>query len=246
MGGLDRVGDRRGDNLGQWTDVGDVVGDVIADACVRDESGKLMFLSLYGRDTAIQQLLAAFTLKETNGGISEFRLSTVTDDGVQTIERVEVGDPDRLTKFNGRLPKENLFGNLVHTWIYDEVLLKPDRSNKTAWLMLDEPFTTSSRPRLIQGIWSLYKTLSPVPLLDGWSEVVLRATQGECVSFHGKQRLSSAWQCQCGSGVIAGVFCRRHFQNDSGPHDGPGKGGSGLSGTSAYRQHFGGVTASSI
>ena len=159
------------------------LSDLYADACVRDESGKLMFLSLYGRDTAIQQLLAAFTLKEANGGIGEFRLSTVTDDGVQTIERVEVGDPDRLTKFNGRLPKENLFGNLVHTWIYDEVLLKPDRSNKTAWLMLDEPFTTSSRPRLIQGIWSLYKTLSPVPLLDGWSEVVLRATQGECVSF---------------------------------------------------------------
>jgi hypothetical protein len=159
------------------------LSDLFADACVRDESGKLMFLSLYGRDTAIQQLLAAFTLKDANGGISEFRLSTVTEDGVETIERVEVGDPDRLTKFNGRLPKENLFGNLVHTWIYDEALLKPDRSNKTAWLMLDEAFTTSSRPRLIQGIWSLYKTLSPVPLLDGWSEVVLRATQGVCVSF---------------------------------------------------------------
>jgi hypothetical protein len=159
------------------------LSDLYADACIRDESGKLMFLSVYGRDTAIQQLLAAFTLKEANGGIIDFRLSTVNDNGVQSIERVEIGDPDRLTKFNGRLPKENLFGNLVHTWIYDPALLRPDKSNKSAWIMWDEPFSASIRPRLIQGVWSLYKTLSPVPLLDCWSEVVIRATQNGCVSF---------------------------------------------------------------
>ena len=34
------------------------LSDLFADACVRDEAGQLMFLSLYGRDTAIQQLLA--------------------------------------------------------------------------------------------------------------------------------------------------------------------------------------------
>ena len=32
-------------------------------------------------------------------------------------------------------------------------------------------------------LWSLYKTLSPVPLLDSWRDVVMRATHAECVSF---------------------------------------------------------------
>jgi hypothetical protein len=159
------------------------LSDLYADACVRDESGELMFLSLYGRDTAIQQLLAAFTLKANSGGLDHFRLLSVGDDGVQSIEKIQVGNPDRLTKYSGRLPKENLFGNLIHTWIYDTALLKPDRPNRTAWLMLDEPFTPKARPRLLQGIWSLYKQLSPVPLLDSWKEVVIRATQAECVSF---------------------------------------------------------------
>jgi hypothetical protein len=159
------------------------LSDLYADACIRDEYGELMFLSLYGRDTAIQQLLAAFSLKEGYGGLSGFRLTPANDGDGHAAEQVHVRSPDRLTKFSGRLPKENLFGNLVHTWIYDEALLKPDRSNKSAWLMLDEPFTQEARPRLLDGIWSLYKILSPVPLLDGWKEVVIRATQAQCVRF---------------------------------------------------------------
>ena len=159
------------------------LSDLYADACIRDESGELMFLSLYGRDTAIQQLFAAFTLKESCGGMSGFRLTPVNDADGCSVEQVHVRSPDRLTKFSGRLPKDNLFGNLVHTWIYDAALLKPDRSTKTAWFMLDESFTPEARPRLLQGIWSLYKTLSPVPLLDSWRDVVIRATHAECVSF---------------------------------------------------------------
>lgn len=159
------------------------LSDLYVDACIRDESGELMFLSIYGRDTAIQQFLAALALKDDNGGFSSFRLSLDDQEGVQTIEKVHVSNPDRLEKFSGRLPKENLFGNLVHTWIYDPVLLRPNKSSKSGWLMLDERFTPASRNRVLQGVWALYKTLSPVPLLDEWMEVVLRATKQECVSF---------------------------------------------------------------
>lgn len=159
------------------------LSDLYVDACIRDESGEMMFLSLYGRDTAIQQFLAALTLKENNGGFSSFRLSINGQDGVQIIEKAHVSNPDRLEKFSGRLPKENLFGNLVHTWIYDPVLLRPDKSSKSGWLVLDERFTSASRDRMLQGVWALYKTLSPVPLLDDWMEVVLRATKRECVNF---------------------------------------------------------------
>ena len=158
------------------------LSDLYADACVRDESGNLMFLSLYGRDTAIKQFLAALTLKEGNGGLDSFKLSAI-DAGALSPDKVFVGNADRLKEFSGRLPKDNLFGNLVHTWIYDPALVQPDRSNKTGWLMVDEAFTAGARGALVQGIWSLYKTLSPVPLLDSWMEMVIRATKKDCVSF---------------------------------------------------------------
>lgn len=158
------------------------LSDLYSDACVRDESGNLMFLSIYGRDTAIKQFLAALTLKANNGGFDSFRLIPVGADSVRT-ETVFVGNADRLKEFSGRLPKENLFGNLVHTWIYDPSLVQPDRSNKTGWFMLDEAFSAGSREALAQGIWSLYKALSPTPLLDSWMEVVIRATRKDCVSL---------------------------------------------------------------
>ena len=109
------------------------LSDLYADACVRDESGQLMFLSLYGRDTAIQQLLAAFTLKVREGGLNSFHLQD--PDGQAQV--VHVGNADRLEKFTGKLPRDNLFGNLVHVWLYDPALIRPDRSNRVAWVLVD-------------------------------------------------------------------------------------------------------------
>ena len=40
----------------------DECGDVMADACVCGEDGDLVFLSVWARDTAIQQFLARLTL----------------------------------------------------------------------------------------------------------------------------------------------------------------------------------------
>ena len=36
--------------------------DIWADACLRDSEGRLMFLSVYGRDGVLMQMLAAFEL----------------------------------------------------------------------------------------------------------------------------------------------------------------------------------------
>jgi hypothetical protein len=121
------------------------LSDLYADACVRDESGQLMFLSLYGRDTAIQQLLAAFTLKVSEGGFDSFHLQ----DPAGESHRVHVGNADRLEKFTGKLPRDNLFGNLVHLWLYDPALTRPDRSNRVAWVLVDgadDPSVQDLRP----------------------------------------------------------------------------------------------------
>ena len=159
------------------------LSDLYADACVRDESGQLMFLSLYGRDTAIQQLLAAFTLKVTEGGLNAFHL----EDADGQAQVVFVGSADRLEKFTGKLPRDNLFGNLAHVWLYDPSLIRPDRSNRVAWVLVDGVHHESDRLEAIWDCaWGLYKLLSPVPLLDAWKEAVLARTGGELVTLMGE------------------------------------------------------------
>jgi hypothetical protein len=156
------------------------LSDLYADACVRDESGQLMFLSLFGRDTAVQQLLAAFTLKVTEGGLDGFHLQ----DPAGESHRVHVGNADRLEKFTGKLPRDNLFGNLVHLWLYDPILTRPDRSNRVAWVLVDGVDDPSVRTEAIWSwAWGLCKLLSPVPLLDTWQAPVLARTGAEVVTL---------------------------------------------------------------
>ncbi len=159
------------------------LSDLFADACVRDEAGQLMFLSLYGRDTAIQQLLAAFTLKVSEGGLDSFHLQ----DPAGESHLVHVGNADRLEKFTGKLPRDNLFGNLVHLWLYDPILTRPDRSNRVAWVLVDGDGGSSGPEEAIWSrVWGLYKLLSPVPLLDTWQQAVLARTRDEVVTLMGE------------------------------------------------------------
>jgi hypothetical protein len=163
-------------------------GDVFADACVRDPAGQLMFISCYGRDGALQQFFASFALPPTQGGITVFNLVEVLEQAEgEPIERpagqVNVGQASRLTKLSGRLPPENLFGNLAQAWIYDPVLLTPDRANRRGWLILQGRFSQDTREAVLEAVWALYKQLSPVPLLDRWATLLLRVTEFECITL---------------------------------------------------------------
>ncbi len=158
------------------------IADVFVDACVRAENGDLMLLSCFGRDTALHQFLASFSLSPQEGGLLQFRL--VDGDAPAGGHVVHIGAHERLTKLTGRLPRANLFGNLAHMWIYDPVLATPDRSNRTGWVLAERTFMEPGvREEVLAGVWSLYQTLSPLPLLDDWREVVLRATKKECLTL---------------------------------------------------------------
>lgn len=141
--------------------------DVFVDAALRDSAGELMFLSMYGRDTAMLHFLASFTLPVGNGGRSFFTL-------VRGDEHHKIGlaDPARLDKLTGRLPRENLFGNLTHVWLYHREGIQPDRSNRSALLLRFE----ESDEAFAMRTWSLVRDLSPVPLLDHWREPLMEAT----------------------------------------------------------------------
>lgn len=159
----------------------DEISDVFVDACLRDAAGRLLFLSCYGRDTSIQQLFAAFSLPASQGGFDNFRLL----DSAKRSHSVEVGDADRLEKLTGRLPRDNLFGNLSHTWIYDPRLCEADYANRVAWLV--DRKETLQGGQLEQRIWGLYKQLSPIPLLDHWMKPLMSRTRIETVSSLAEQ-----------------------------------------------------------
>ncbi len=144
-------------------------GDVFTDALVRNDSGHLMFMSIFGRDTAIQQLLAAFSLPVGNGGVDRIKLREVGETG--TAQIAFVGDARRLTKLTGKLPGQPLFGVLSHVFIFDESIGLPDRANGTGWVLS----AGNDHGLHARQCWQMIRRLSSVPLLDRWRDAVIDA-----------------------------------------------------------------------
>lgn len=164
------------------------VSDVHVDACVRNEAGQLMFLSAFGRDTAIKELMARMELGTgDNHSLSELTLKGTCDHAGES-HAVMVGDPKRLDKHTGRLPKRKLFGNMTHVWIYDPAIREPDKGSRTAWLIdrVISDGTESSSLDIRQRIWATIGQLASIPLLPHWRDTVLKAVWRDMVFEMGK------------------------------------------------------------
>ncbi|MGM9489621.1 hypothetical protein [Ideonella sp. YS5] len=152
--------------------------DVFVDALVSDHRAQVLFLSVYGRDTSIQQLMARLHLRKVQGGVDDL---TLLDAATRTVAmRILVGDPARLDKLTGRLPRTGLLGNLLHAWIFDPAVLKLDPANGSGWLLEHQPGHMSQGHRAVREAaqaWRMVKELSPVPLLDHWMLPVLAHLQ---------------------------------------------------------------------
>lgn len=133
---------------------------VYADAALADETGNLLFLSLWGRDTAIQELRARLSLPAHEGGLSDLRFEH------QRFRRVQIGDPGRLDSETGRTG-QTLFGPLIHLWLYDRIAQRPDLANRRA-LMLCKPGQADT-----DRLWALVTEVCHLPLLPHWREAVL-------------------------------------------------------------------------
>lgn len=140
------------------------------DAWAADSDSRLVFLSAWGRDASIQELLGRLTLPGSEQGIQSLYLA----DGSRTT-LVEVPDPNQLSKQLRRV-KTPLFGELVHLLVYQQVVAQADRANGRAFLVgraaaPDEAGIDDVR------VWSCLRDLCHLPLLDQWQEVVLRTAR---------------------------------------------------------------------
>jgi hypothetical protein len=139
---------------------------VYADALLRDERGSLLFCSLWGRDTAIQELLARLSVSIEEGGLRSLRL-----EGPQGTETIHIDRMPSIEKLTGRLPPKNLFGNLVQLWLFDRLAIEPDRANRRALLLQRQTQDADT------ALWALVRNVIHVPLLDAWKDVVLDVFQ---------------------------------------------------------------------
>ena len=180
--------------------------EVFADACLRDSAGLLRFISVYGRDGSLMQFEAAVQLGHKKGGVSRFHL--IGDDS--TRHAVEVGRADGLSKFSGRLPRQNVFGPLSQLWLYDKALTETDRSNRIGWALHRGSPGQAPIDRLgglLDQAWELTRKLSPIALQDAWRVEL----QGWCLDKRAYQRLDDAVYPPLGQVEAMRVSISDHF-----------------------------------
>ena len=138
--------------------------DLMADGCVCDQNGHLVFLSLWGRDTAVQEFLARLTLGQDPQGLDRFHLVTEQDRSLPVF----VGNVEMLEKRTTRALRRTLFGSMIHLWLFDKRCVEPDKANASALAILPKELSDRS-----QRLWTLVQETCPLPLLDHWRDTVL-------------------------------------------------------------------------
>ena len=141
----------------------DECADLMVDACLCDEQNDLMFLSIWARDTAVQEFLARLTLGPDEDGLNHFTVRTQ-----QASFPVFVRNVNLLQKRTTRTIPRTLFGSLVHLWLIDGRCIEPDKANAKAMAIF--PKDASDRD---SRLWSLVKKTCPLPLLDHWRDSIL-------------------------------------------------------------------------
>jgi hypothetical protein len=152
------------------------VDGIFCDALVNDDQDGLIFVSLWGRDTAIQELLARLTLSSAEGGIAQLIFRG------QNPKAIHLGNPDRLDKLTGRMPKANIFGDMVQLWLFDKRVQEPDFPNQTAFLLLDErqkSVVSLANDENENAAWQLVKSVCQLPMLDAWRDKIIALLQRE-------------------------------------------------------------------
>lgn len=158
--------------------------DLYVDACICDEQRNLVFLSCWGRDTALQEFLARLQLGSAEKGLNPFH---TTLNGHRLPVFLDI---DRLEKRTTRQYRGTLFGSLLHLWLFDQRCAQPDRANHIAYALIQNGTDPSKR------LWPLIMDTCPLPLLPHWGPPVMALlTEHEMLySLPGAQGAVTAWR----------------------------------------------------
>ena len=135
--------------------------DLFVDACACDEQRNLVFLSAWGRDTALQEFLARLTLGAVEDGLSQFHI-VVDGRSLPVFPNI-----DLLEKRTTRQLRGTLFGSLIHLWLFDRRCVQPDRASHFAYALLENGQSPDQR------LWPLIQETCPLPLLPHWQKPVM-------------------------------------------------------------------------
>jgi hypothetical protein len=138
---------------------------LFSDAAVADKLGNLFFISLWGRDTVIQEFLAKLTLSTKEGGIR-----SVTIEWMGSRYSYSLSNIESFNKQTGRTAANTVLGPMVQLWLYQEVLEKPELVAGRAALLNSMTETENVENRL----WNLLRKTSKIPLLPHWQKRVLK------------------------------------------------------------------------
>jgi len=153
----------------------DAAPELFADALLVDACDNLLFLSLWGRDTALQEFLARVSLVNHEGGLDRFFLNVgVKASGEPQRRLVQIGEADRLNHHTGRMPTNNVFGNMAHLWLFDRLIAEPDLANRRTMALFRQYEMTKNGPLAAHHrIWPLARAICHLPLLDHWADAVI-------------------------------------------------------------------------
>ena len=138
--------------------------ELMADAAVFDEDFNLLFLSVWGRDTAVSAFIARLTLGHDEQGLDELHIINEQ----QAAIPLRINSVQRLDKALSRAYRQTLFGSICNQWIFDRRCIRPDHANGSALMIL--PAGTCDP---MERIWALIQDTAPFALLDHWKTVVM-------------------------------------------------------------------------
>lgn len=148
------------------------IPDLKCDSCVANNDSELIFMSIWGRETAIQELFAKLTLGET----SKHGLSVIQ---FTNYNQVRLAEGQHYAKRTLKLNKTQ-FGALIHAFIFDKRIIEPNRDSNSMITLFKSDFGS-----LIPCYFDAVKLLTSIPLLDHWAdEIVLIAEQQEMINEH--------------------------------------------------------------
>lgn len=146
----------------------DEASGLYVDAFLTDQS-YLRFLSVWGRDTEMQQFLARLSLSSKEGGLESFWVNA------NPQKYVQIGDLGRFEKLTGRMPKDNLFGEVTHVWLYDRIAVEPNYTGRRALLLFrPDEGAPENRDAFNERLWVMVRETCHLPLLPQWRDAVLK------------------------------------------------------------------------